>query len=251
MGLFKGIGNIVGGITGSLAGGLGQSLGIDTSGVMSGVPFIGQGFAQRSAQQFNASEADKNRQFQEFMSSSAHQRQVKDLKAAGLNPILSAGGSGVAMASGATASVSPMSGASDSANFMKSLLNKERQKATADIELSQQMKNTQKSAEASNITSAQKAKSETNILKLQESLQKEETKYQKEVIKKKSPTIDAIKQQYLPFVNSAATFGGIGIAGKAARDIKKATDKFKPKQKFRDDTSKQFKQYRNDKNAPF
>lgn len=65
-------------------------------------------FQRQSAQEamkFNHDEADLSRKWQEYMSNTAHQREIKDLQAAGLNPVLSAmGGSGAPVTSGATAS---------------------------------------------------------------------------------------------------------------------------------------------------
>lgn len=66
---------------------------------------------QDISQKFNAAEAAKNRDWQQMMSSTAHQREVEDLRAAGLNPVLSAsGGQGAATTSGATASSNAASG---------------------------------------------------------------------------------------------------------------------------------------------
>lgn len=59
---------------------------------------------------FNAEQAQLNRNWQAMMSNSAHQREVADLKAAGLNPVLSAN-SGASAPSGAQASANDTSGA--------------------------------------------------------------------------------------------------------------------------------------------
>lgn len=65
------------------------------------------GERQKDAQAFNSAEADTMRKWQESMSNSAYQRGMRDMKAAGLNPILAYQKGPASSPTGAMASTTP------------------------------------------------------------------------------------------------------------------------------------------------
>lgn len=115
MSIFSAIGKGISSITGS-----------DVFKELAG-PVVGGLFGMHGAQQQNAdANAASARQmaFQERMSSTAHQREVQDLIKAGLNPILSAGGSGAVSGAGSTyAPVSEAGAAMSSASSVHQMRN--------------------------------------------------------------------------------------------------------------------------------
>lgn len=72
--------------------------------------------SMQAQMEFNAAQAEANRLWQEKMANSAVQRQVADLKAAGINPILAAQLGGAFTGSGAVASTSGISSAMGAAH---------------------------------------------------------------------------------------------------------------------------------------
>lgn len=109
----------VSGVFGDVFGGASNALG----GLVSGL--------------FNSREAQANRDWQEQMSNTAHQREVADLRKAGLNPILTAtGGNGASSPTGGQGVMQPLDFASgQQANTQKRLGRKNESNIDADTNI--------------------------------------------------------------------------------------------------------------------
>lgn len=163
---------------------------------------------------FNANEARKNRQFQEKMSNTSHQREVKDLAAAGLNPVLSAG-AGASTPAGGAATAGPMEmninpmayiqqkAAIDETKSAKELNNKLSDKATEDAHAAKQV--------------ALKSQADRKL-----------TEIQQEILRPDATKAQALEEFYQQYP-AAALMAGIGgkIAGGATGAVQAVYDRAK------------------------
>lgn len=126
----------------------------------------------------SAKQAQANREWQEGMSSSAHQREVADLRAAGLNPILSASRGGASTPGGAVAAQG-----NPTAGVVASALEARRNKAEVDL-INQNKANAEQEfwriKANTNLQSQQfnQAQEQTNLLNQQIKTEQERTRHE-------------------------------------------------------------------------
>lgn len=230
-------------IGGLIAGGVGGALGL---------------FGQKETNEANAAAVEKTNaanvaiaqeqmRFQERMANTAHQREVADLRAAGLNPILSARGSGAPSPSGAGATMmaakmenaigAGVSTARDFANLTTQMAS-----AKADMALKESSITAQAAQTAASVASAKEIESRTAGIQMDNDFKAVDlpTKFAESQFRKKQAELDARFADYDALVNRAETATGVvgnlvpaiklrqrGVDGNILREHKQMKDYIK------------------------
>ena len=183
--------------------------GDDTDAILSGIPFIGPGYAAQQQRRFEGQQATAQMNFQKHMSDTAVRRRMKDLELAGLNPILAAH-DGASTPSGAKGTGAAMSGAKDSADMLKNAVNRERDKSSAAIRES-------KAKAVMAIEQAQQAKhtakrqsAEEELIKAKLPAAKAEAEYNRKYHEFASPEYDYGSKKAFEVLGTAGTALGTG-----------------------------------------
>jgi len=129
------------------------------------------------ARQFNATEADKARQYTERLANTSYQRAIRDMEAAGLNPMLAYHQGGATTPAGASASGPAAAGAQASAAPPPTIGNKNLaaiQGASAAAQLQTQIADVEKTR-----AETERIKADTENVKLQPKLTQQQIEYVK------------------------------------------------------------------------
>lgn len=157
MSMFGGIGTIVGGIGGAMIGG--------PAGAMAGAAIGGNLGGGIDANSANVDMNRETRTWSQYMSNTAHQREVADLRSAGLNPMLSvnAGASTPSSQAPVVENVGKgLGSAIDAQNMMQGI-----KESNSKIALNGAAKAAQESAAVKDLASAKQAQSQTKSIDLQ------------------------------------------------------------------------------------
>lgn len=124
---------------------------------------IGGMFGMKS-NKASAKEAQKNRDWQERMDNTKHQREVQDLAAAGLNPILSANSAGSVPSGGVATQSNPFSGLGQEVNSALRLGRVEREKLALEQEIGEATIEQSRSQSVKNMAETNKENAEYDLI---------------------------------------------------------------------------------------